>query len=202
MSRYMPGYSPFGGGITQNQQASPYGGGVGSFQQMPMPRGYGMSEVVSRPMFNEMFNRQPQMGQMDLGGGDQMDPGHAQQHSQQQQMLDDLRRNQEQQQQMGGISRPPQMGMDPNQDFMAAIQADRINRMRVGAPVEAPQIAQRQDLSSMGNRELTPDLQRSNAPGMREERVSPIGRMSSPEGNTFRNRATGLRSLYRQRMGR
>ncbi len=185
MTRYMPGYSPFGGGITQNQQASPYGGGVGSFQQMPMPRGYGMSDVVSRPMFNEMFNRQPQMGQMDLGGGDQMDPGHAQQHSQQQQMLDSLRQAQEQQQQMGGISPPPQMGMDPNQDFMAAIR-----RMRVGAPVEATQIAQRQDLSSMGPRGLTPDQQRSI-----EERVSPIG-------NTFRNRATGLRSLYRQRMGR
>ena len=87
--------------------------------------------------------------------------------------------------------------MDPNQDFMAAIQADRIRRMRVGAPVEATQIAQRQDLSSMGPRGLTPDQQRSI-----EERVSPIGRMSSPEGNTFRNRATGLRSLYRQRMGR
>lgn len=197
MSRYMPGYSPFGGGITQNQQASPYGGGVGSFQQMPMPRGYGMSDVVSRPMFNEMFNRQPQMGQMDLGGGDQMDPDHAQQHSQQQQMLDDLRQAQEQQQQMGGISRPPQMGMDPNQDFMAAIQADRIRRMRVGAPVEATQIAQRQDLSSMGPRGLTPDQQRSI-----EERVSP--KVPGPVYGkpVTRNRATGLRSLYRQRMGR
>lgn len=206
MSRYMPGYSPFGGGITQNQQASPYGGGIGSFQQMPMPRGYGMSEVVSRPMFNEMFNRQPQMGQMDLGGSDQMGPDHAQQHSQQQQMLDSLRQAQQQQQQMGGISRPPQMGMDPNQDFMAAIQADRINRMRVGAPVEATQIAQRQDLSSMGNRELTPDLQRSKEmrgnPRVIEERVRPIGRMSSPKGDAFRSRATGLRSLYRQKMGR
>ena len=157
-------------------------------------------------MFNEMFNRQPQMGQMDLGGSDQMGPDHAQQHSQQPQMLDSLRQAQQQQQQMGGISRPPQMGMDPNQDFMAAIQADRINRMRVGAPVEATQIAQRQDLISMGNRELTPDQQRFKE--MRgntrviEERVRPIGRMSSPKGDAFRSRATGLRSLYRQKMGR
>ena len=98
---------------------------------------------------------------------------------------------------MGGISRPPQMGMDPNQDFMAAIQADRIRRMRVGAPVEATQIAQRQDLSSMGPRGLTPDQQRSI-----EERVSPKVQGPVYGKPVTRNRATGLKSLYRQSMGR